>query len=208
MIGVIDYAAGNPTSVVNALRRVGEPYCLVADPDDLAGVERIVLPGVGRAGPTMRSLAEHGLVDALTEAVMDRGVPFLGICIGVQLLFEHSEEDDQTLFGWLDGEVRRIASERGRVPQMGWNEVTGTSDHPFVADLPQRKQWFYFVNSYHAIPTDGSVVAAETDYGGPMCSVVASCNIMGTQFHVEKSSRPGLALLTRFSQLDRDLLRC
>jgi imidazole glycerol-phosphate synthase subunit HisH len=208
VIGVVDYVAGNAASVVNALKRFGEPYRLVAAPEHLEGVDHIVLPGVGRAGPTMRSLADNGLVDALTDAVMRDRVLFLGICIGVQLLFEHSEEDDQELFGWLDGEVKRIGAERGRVPHIGWNEVIASSGHPFVDPLHERRDWFYFVNSYCADPADRRVLAAETDYGGPMCAAVASGNIFGTQFHVEKSGRAGLALLDHFVHLDDAGLGC
>src|SRR5262249_39997089 len=151
MIGVISYRTGNAPSVGYALNRLGVPNRLVERPDEAADVDRFVLPGVGSAGVTMASLQEHGWPDYLHERVIAGGTPFLGVCVGVQALFDHSEEEDAKCLGWLPGHVQRLPAEQVRVPQMGWNEVTARSSHPFIADLPVPGH-FYFVNSYYVVP--------------------------------------------------------
>jgi glutamine amidotransferase len=201
MIGVISYRTGNAQSVGYALDRLGVPNRLVERPDEAVDVDRFVLPGVGSAGVTMASLHEHGWPDFLHEQVFGRGVPFLGVCVGLQVLFDHSEEQDAKCLGWLPGHVQSLPAELVRVPQMGWNEVTARSTHPFVADLPAPGH-FYFVNSYYAVPQRVEDVAATTSYGVEFCSAVARGNVMATQFHLEKSGPLGLALLRRFSTVD------
>ena len=197
MIDVIDYRAGNAPSVQYALEHLGLACRLVTDPGDLASSERIVLPGVGAAQATLDSLREQRLVDALATCVAD-GVPFLGICIGLQVLLEHSEEGDVDCLGWIPGTVRRFADDRIRVPQIGWNQVRFVRDHPVTRALPSDGH-YYFVNSYHCAPTDPADVLGVTDYGGEFCSVVAHDNIVATQFHAEKSGALGLALLDSFA---------
>jgi imidazole glycerol-phosphate synthase subunit HisH len=200
MIDVIDYRAGNSPSVIYALERLGLPCRLVAKPEDIAESERLVLPGVGAAAATLDSLRESDLLDALTARVQRDRVPFLGICIGLQVLFEHSDEGDTPCLGWLLGRVRRFPDGQ-RVPQIGWNEVRFTRSHPVTAGLPDRGH-YYFVNSYYADPRDASDALGRTEYGVEFCSVVAHDNIVATQFHAEKSGALGLRLLADFAAWD------
>jgi glutamine amidotransferase len=200
MIGVIDYRAGNAPSVMYALDRLGLEARLVAEPAGLDGVDRIILPGVGAARATLASLAESGLVEPLRTRVLDDRLPFLGICIGLQVLFDHSEEGPADGLGWVPGEVRRFP-DRDRVPQIGWNAVHFTRRHPVTADLPA-STYCYFVNSYYAVPANDEDVLGTTDYGVEFCSVVARDNLIATQFHAEKSGELGLRLLRGFAAWD------
>jgi imidazole glycerol-phosphate synthase subunit HisH len=200
MIDVIDYRAGNSPSVIYALERLGLPCRLVAKPEEVSESERLVLPGVGAAAATLESLRESELLDALTQRVQRDEVPFLGICIGLQVLFEHSEEGDTPCLGWLPGEVRHFPEDR-RVPQIGWNEVRFTRSHPVTARLPDVGH-FYFVNSYYADPSDPADALGRTEYGVEFASVVARDNVVATQFHAEKSGRLGLRLLAEFATWD------
>jgi glutamine amidotransferase len=200
VIDVIDYRAGNAPSVVYALERLGLPCRLVAKPEEVTESERLVLPGVGAAAATLESLRESDLVDALTERVQRDKAPFLGICIGLQVLFEHSDEGDTPCLGWLPGRVRRFPTGR-RIPQIGWNEVQATRTHPVTAALPERGH-FYFVNSYYADPESPADALGRTEYGVEFASVVARDNIVATQFHAEKSGPLGLRLLAGFASWD------
>ncbi len=200
MIDVIDYRAGNSPSVVYALERLGMPCRLAAKPEQIAESQRLILPGVGAAKATLDSLRESDLVDALTQRVQRDGVPFLGICIGLQVLFEHSEEGSTECLGWLGGRVRRFPDGQ-RVPQIGWNEVRFARPHPLVSGLPDHGH-FYFVNSYYADPADPADALGRTEYGVEFCSVVARDNVVATQFHAEKSGRLGLRLLANFGTWD------
>jgi imidazole glycerol-phosphate synthase subunit HisH len=200
MIDVIDYRAGNSPSVIYALERLGLPCRLVAKPEEVAASERLVLPGVGAAAATLASLRESDLLDALTDRVQRDHVPFLGICIGLQVLFEHSEEGDTACLGWLPGRIRRFADGL-RVPQIGWNEVRFTRSHPVTAGLPDRGH-FYFVNSFYADPADPAHELGRTEYGVEFASVVAHDNVVATQFHAEKSGGLGLRLLADFAAWD------
>jgi glutamine amidotransferase len=148
----------------------------------------------------MTSLAELDLVDALRDRVMVDRTPFLGICIGLQVLFEHSAEGDVATLGWLAGAVRRFPSSL-RVPQIGWNRVQPTRPHPLWAGLPEVAHC-YFVNSYFAVPADDADVLGVTDYGNEFCSMVGSNNIAATQFHAEKSGQLGLRILANFARWD------
>jgi imidazole glycerol-phosphate synthase subunit HisH len=205
MIGVIDYQTGNSRSVIYALRHLGHDCRLVASPDEADGVQRYILPGVGSAEVTMRSLAERGWIGHLDERIIQQGVPFLGICVGMQVLFDFSDEGQVDCLGWLPGKVRQFDPTLGRVPHMGWNEVVPASGHPLVAGLTTGH--YYFVNSFFATPDLPRDSAGKTDYGVDFTSVVARNNIMGTQFHVEKSGELGLKLLNRFATLNEDDLR-
>ena len=200
MIDVIDYRAGNSPSVIYALDRLGLDCRLVAKPDEIAESERLVLPGVGAAGATLDSLRESDLLDALAQRVQRDRVPFLGICIGLQVLFEHSEEANTSCLGWLPGRIRRFADGQ-RVPQIGWNEVQFTRSHPVTAGLPDRSH-YYFVNSYYADPADAADALGRSEYGVEFASVVAHDNIVATQFHAEKSGALGLRLLADFAAWD------
>lgn len=198
MIGVIDYRAGNAPSVGYALGHLGLDHQLVRDPAGVRAADRLVLPGVGAARATLDSLNAADLVDALTERVLGDGVPFLGICIGLQVLFEHSEEGDVDGLGWIPGVVRGFPPSR-RVPQIGWNEVRTTRAHP-VTDGLGGAAHCYFVNSYFCEPADPDAVLGVTEYGDAFCSVAARQNLVATQFHAEKSGPVGLGLLRRFAE--------
>jgi glutamine amidotransferase len=197
MIGVVDYRAGNAPSVGYALERLGLPYRLVAEPAELDRCDRIVLPGVGAAQATMGSLAATGMVDALAARVIGAQVPFLGICIGLQILFERSDEGDVECLGWLPGRVRRFPDTQ-RIPQIGWNTVECRRPHPLVAQFPSGGHC-YFVNSYYADPADPATRLGVTEYGVEFCSIVARDNIVATQFHAEKSGPLGLGILAAFA---------
>jgi glutamine amidotransferase len=205
MISVVDYRAGNAPSVLYALEHLGLPARLVDRADEIATAERIILPGVGAARATIDSLVEQDLVGALTDRVRGDGMPFLGICIGLQVLFDHSEEGDTDCLGWVPGRVRRFP-DTGRVPQIGWNRVRFTRNHPLTAHLGKGgtpdEGHFYFVNSYYCDPADPVDALGLTDYTVEFCSVVARDNVVATQFHAEKSGPLGLSLLRAFSTWD------
>lgn len=198
MIDVVDYRAGNSPSVIYALEKLGLACRLVSKPEEVLASERLILPGVGAARATLDSLTESGLVEPLTGRVQRDGIPFLGICIGLQVLFEHSEEEDTECLGWIPGAVRRFP-ETDRVPQIGWNEVRFTRSHPLREGLPDAGH-FYFVNSYYADLTEPAVVLGRTEYGPEFCSVVATGNVVATQFHAEKSGPLGLRILSNFAR--------
>ncbi len=207
MIGIIAYRTGNARSVQYALSRLGQRSRLLERPEQAGDIERFVLPGVGSAGVTMASLRAAGWPEFLQRRVRGDGAPFLGVCVGLQVLFEHSEEEDAGCLGWLPGQVVAFRPDRVRVPQMGWNEVRRRGTHPFTADLPSPAH-FYFVNSYYAVPDRPQDVAGVTGYGLEFASVVARGNVMATQFHVEKSGPLGLALLGRFATMPVAALAC
>ena len=197
MIAVVDYRAGNAPSVLYALEHLGLPGRLVDTADEIGRAERIILPGVGAARATIDSLVEQDLVGALTDRVRGDRVPFLGICIGLQVLFDHSEEGDTDCLGWVPGRVQRFP-DSGRVPQIGWNRVRFTREHPLTAGAPADGH-FYFVNSYYCVPDDRADALGVTDYTVEFCSVVARDNVVATQFHAEKSGPLGLSLLRNFA---------
>jgi glutamine amidotransferase len=193
-VGIIDYKAGNARSVQYALTRLGVESQLVTTPAELEALERIVLPGVGSAEATMDFLDDSGCGGALDELVRDGDVPFLGICVGLQVLFDHSEEGDVKCLGWLPGQVRRFTGDL-RVPQIGWNEVSVRVDDAWFDEWDKR--YCYFVNSYHAVADHP--VAATASYGGEFTAAVRAGNITATQFHIEKSGPDGLELLRRWA---------
>ena len=197
MIGVIDYRAGNAPSVMYALERLGLDARLIAEPSGLDDANRLIPPGVGAARATLESLSDSGLIEPLRARVLDDQLPFLGICIGLQVLFDHSEEGDTPGLGWVPGTVRRFPGSE-RVPQIGWNAVRFTRPHPVTEGLPERGH-FYFVNSYFCAPAEPADALGLTDYSVEFCSVVARDNLIATQFHAEKSGELGLALLRNFA---------
>ncbi|MXO87566.1 imidazole glycerol phosphate synthase subunit HisH [Alteraurantiacibacter aestuarii] len=204
-IALIDYGAGNLHSVHNALKAAGAGHIAVtADPDIVRGARRIVLPGVGAFSACRNGLwSIPGMVEALEERVIRGGVPFLGICVGMQLLATRGLEHGETPgLGWIPGDVKRIerTDPRIKVPHMGWNDVALTA-HKGAADLIEEGE-AYFLHSYHFVPDDGHHVAAMTDHGGGIVAAVARDNLLGVQFHPEKSQAYGLALLARFLEWD------
>jgi glutamine amidotransferase len=194
-IAVVDYGAGNLVSIGRALESVGATVTLARDAGALAGAGALVVPGVGAAGPAMVRLERRALVEPIRDWVRaDR--PFLGICLGLQLLFEGSDEDGSTTLGLLPG---RTVPLRGAptLPHIGWNQVERRAAHPILDGIPDGAD-LYFVHSYVVAPSDRSVVIAETTHGSPFVSAVASEAVLGVQFHPERSGVDGLRLLANF----------
>ena len=198
MIAIIDYDAGNIMSVQKALEHLGQETVLTRDPGLLRAADRVVLPGVGAFGDCMRKLRGFGLVDPIRE-IATGGRPFLGICLGLQLLFEHSEESPgEEGLGILRGAVRRIPEGEGRkIPHMGWNSLEIKKQSRLLAGVPDGAH-VYFVHSYYLEAEDESVVAATAPYGVTIHAAVEKDNLFATQFHPEKSSRVGLQILENF----------
>ncbi|MCK4459497.1 MAG: imidazole glycerol phosphate synthase subunit HisH [Methanosarcinales archaeon] len=198
MIAIIDYGMGNLRSIHNALAKVGGNPVIVSDSNALldADADAVVIPGVGSFGDAMRNLTPFS--DRLFDLV-DSGTPLLGICIGMQVLFERSEESDAAGFGLLEGDVIRLP-DGVKIPQMGWNELTIRSDTDLLAGINDG-DFFYFVHSYYCVPEDERVIAATTDYGVDMAAVVEKDNIHAVQFHPEKSSKKGLKILKNFVEM-------
>jgi glutamine amidotransferase len=204
VVGVVDYKAGNAPSVLYALASLGVEAQPVRSAADVERADKLILPGVGAAFATMRSLAELGLVEALGTAVQTEAKPFLGVCVGLQVLFEASEEtlgtdaEEVPCLGWFPGRVTRIASGELPLPHIGWNEVAFTRADPLVEGAASGSH-FYFVNSYAARPDDQGVVLGTVDYGEDgLTAIVQRENVWATQFHVEKSGPVGLAVLRSF----------
>lgn len=200
MIALVDYGMGNLHSVQSAFEATGVDVTVARKPEDLETAERIVLPGVGAFAECLGSLRASGLVDALGEQVMVRRKPFLGICVGLQVLATTGEEGGTTAgLGWLPGIVRRLdAGDAGlKVPHVGWNEVRPSGEVAMFAGL-RAAPTFYFVHSYHLVPDDPSMIAATADYGVPITAAVQHLNIFATQFHPEKSQQNGLRVLENF----------
>lgn len=198
VIALVDYGAGNLRSVANALKAAGaEGVCVTANPDVVRAADRIVLPGVGAFKACIEALrGVPGLVEAMAERVLVGGAPFLGICVGMQLLADRGIEFGVTEgLGWIGGEVRAIerTDPRVKVPHMGWNDVESMHHTPLI--VPGEA---YFLHSYHFVPEEGASVAAMTDHGGGLVAAVGRDNVLGVQFHPEKSQDYGLALLGRF----------
>lgn len=204
MIAIIDYRAGNLTSVRYAFEALGAPCAVTSDANVVATADRIVFPGVGAAGAAMENLRLLGLIPVLRRAIAD-GKPFLGICVGTQVLFDASEEDGGTAaLGVIPGQVRlfRPFDARTKVPHMGWNQVRIRRAHPLLDGLPDATD-FYFVHSYYPDPADPADAIGTTDYAGvAFASMVGRRNVVATQFHVEKSGQAGLRMLANFVRWD------
>jgi imidazole glycerol-phosphate synthase subunit HisH len=199
MIAIVDYGAGNLRSVANAVAKLGHEPTLTSDPGDLRDAAAVILPGVGAAADTMRNLERLGLSEAIRRVVAD-GLPMLAICVGMQVLFDETEEGGRhQCLGIIAGVVRRLPPGL-KVPHMGWNQVSQRMHHPLFNSIPDEAN-FYFVHSYCAEPKDPAVVAGTTDYGVPFCSAVVSGNLMATQFHPEKSGENGLRMYENFLRL-------
>lgn len=200
MIAIIDYGVGNLFSVEKALAALGADAKITSDARTIAAADKIVLPGVGAFGDCMENLTATGLIPTIKDFVKT-GKPMLGICVGLQILFEGSEESIGVAgLGLLKGKVRRIQAPGLKVPHMGWNSLMIKSPRQPL-DLFQglsEKPYVYFVHSYHAVPQDSSIVTATTEYGSELTAAVAKGNIQATQFHPEKSGDVGLAILKNF----------
>ncbi|REJ73665.1 MAG: imidazole glycerol phosphate synthase subunit HisH [Planctomycetota bacterium] len=201
MIQIIDYGMGNLRSVQKALEKLGRQAEICTDPRRIAGAERVILPGVGAFRDAITQLRSHGFIDPIRD-FLDTGRPFLGICLGLQLLFDVGYEDGEYEgLGLVPGSVVRFDSAPGlKIPHMGWNALQIERRTPLLEGIPEGA-YVYFVHSYHVVPEDDSVVATRTDHGGPFVSMIAQGNLYATQFHPEKSQSVGLKLLENFAKL-------
>jgi glutamine amidotransferase len=201
VIGIVDYGMGNRRSVEKALERVGGEPRLTADRDVLRAADGLVVPGVGAFPEAMRRLRASGLDEVIREQAR-AGVPVIGLCLGMQLLLDRSSEHEGAEgLGLIPGEVRRLAPDGGlKLPHIGWNEVRWTRSSPLVDGLPDPAT-FYHVHTFVPVPADEADVLGISDYGGEFASVVERGNVCGAQFHPEKSSLHGLALLRNFAAL-------
>lgn len=198
-IAIVDYGVGNLRSVEKAFAANGHDAIVTGDEQELRNASKLVLPGVGAFGACMNAFGECGLVEIVLERVAS-GVPLLGVCVGMQMLFEESDEFGKSRgLGLLRGRVCRFGEELV-VPQVGWNSIQQRKEHELFAGI-EDESFFYFVHSYYCQPADCEVVAGETDYGVRYASVVAQENVYGVQFHPEKSQTVGLRLLSNFAQL-------
>lgn len=207
MIAIIDYGMGNLRSVQKAFEKVGFAAKVTADPAELQKAEKLVLPGVGAFKDCMDNLREGGFVEPILRHV-ESGRPFLGICLGLQLLFSESEEFGRHQgLGIIPGKVVRfpadmqIAGEELKVPHMGWNQIRLQQEIPLFKGVPDGTS-VYFVHSYYVVPDDAKMIATTTDYGMTFCSAICRDNVMATQFHPEKSQQVGLRILQNFGEMN------
>ena len=199
-IAIIDYGMGNLHSAAKALEKVGAQVAVTRDPERVRQADKVVLPGVGAFGDCMKNLNERGLAPVIHE-VIAAGKPFLGICVGLQMLFEGSEEDPGIAgLGIFKGLVRKIVAPGLKVPHMGWNSLALQAASPLFQGLPPAA-YVYFVHSFHAVPTDQSCITAVTDYGGQVTAAVGRGLVQAVQFHPEKSSAVGLKILANFMEM-------
>lgn len=203
MIAIIDYDAGNLTSVARALSHLGYACTITHDAREIRRAERIIFPGVGAAGAAMASLRRTGL-DTVLKEQFATGKPIMGICLGTQVIMGHSEENDTVCLGIISGRVNLFpaplegaSGQKLKIPHMGWNGIRISRPHPLFAGVVPEDE-FYFVHSYYPAPDDPSCVLATSDYGTVFASVIGYRNLAATQFHLEKSGRPGLRMLKNF----------
>ena len=182
---IVDYEAGNLRSVANMLTFLDVPFEITSDKDKILNAEKIIFPGQGHFAQAMSNLEKKGLIPVIKECC-SKGTPFLGICIGLQILFEKSEEAPNVQgLGIFKGEVKKFT--QGKIPQIGWNKVVPTENNSFIEE-----NYFYYVNSYYVVPEDKNIISAYTDYNGKFCASVQSGNVTAVQVHPEKSSEAGL----------------
>ncbi|MDO4575777.1 MAG: imidazole glycerol phosphate synthase subunit HisH [Planctomycetia bacterium] len=207
MIGIVDYGMGNLKSVRKAVERLNVPCEYVTQPEQVRAADRIILPGVGAFEDAIAALRKNHLDEAILEKI-HAGVPFLGICLGMHMLFDRSFENGEFAgLGVFHGDVRKfdfqgiVTSGKLSVPHMGWNQISlEQPEHPFWKGMTPGT-FFYFVHSYHVVPRDASILACQTDYGYPFCSAVTKDNVVATQFHPEKSQDNGRVLLENFLKM-------
>lgn len=207
MVVVLDYGMGNAGSIVNMVRKAGGKAIATTEPETVKEASAIVLPGVGAFDNGMKRLRDAGLVEVLEQKVLEERIPFLGVCLGMQLLFERSEEGTEPGLGWIKGEVKRFdfsgVADRARlkVPLMGWNLVEPRKYSSLFSGLEGQEARFYFVHSYHGVCSDDNDILARSHYGYDYTCAVQRGNIFGAQFHAEKSHRFGLILFRNFLRL-------
>lgn len=210
MIAIIDYGMGNLHSIKKALEYVGGEVFVTENPADLQNAGRIVLPGIGAFGDGMANLENAGFVEVLKAEILEKKKPFLGICLGMQLLADRSFEFGvHEGLGFMAGEVKKFEfagspNNHLRIPHVGWNNINFKSDHALLSGIKDRSD-FYFVHSYHYVPKEDNTIVATSDYGYSFPAIVASQNIFATQFHPEKSQKDGLKLLTNFLNWDPEV---
>jgi glutamine amidotransferase len=203
MIAIIDYGSGNIAAIMNVFRQRKIAHALVSDPRELASAERFLLPGVGAFDPTMENLRRTGMVDALNDEVLGKGKKALGICVGMHLLAEGSEEGELPGLGWIKGLVRRIPTEalaKPSLPHMGWNSIALDGPATLFGAI-DAERGFYFLHSYYFDAADPAAVVARVDYGGALPCAVERDNVFGVQFHPEKSHANGGQLFANFAGL-------
>lgn len=203
MIVIVDYGVGNLGSIANMFKKVGVKAVPSPDPSVIESADRLILPGIGAFDAGMSKLNERGLIPLLNHLVLDKKVPVLGLCLGLQLMTRKSEEGQLSGLGWLDAETTRFKFDgehaRLKVPHMGWNTIEIRRPHPLFTDLEPESR-FYFVHSFYVHGHDAGEILAETDYGGHFHSILGKDNIMGVQFHPEKSHKFGMQLLRNFAE--------
>lgn len=207
MIAIVDYGMGNLGSIHNMFRKVGAQAVVTSDPAVIDRAEKLVLPGVGAFDHGMRNLAGRGLLEVLNRKALTERVPVLGVCLGMQLLTERSEEGTLPGLGWIAGRTVRFdrsAHPGLHVMHMGWNTLDWHGEHPIFAELPPHPR-FYFVHAYHVICRHDYNVLAHTTYGYPFASAIVEGNVVGMQFHPEKSHRFGMAVFRAFARLGADV---
>ena len=201
MITIIDYGLGNLGSMLNMFKKIGAEACIASDPTVVEKADKLILPGVGSFDAGMQRLESRGLIPILERMVLDKKIPILGVCLGMQLLSKRSEEGQLPGLGWLDAETERFQfcgiNATLKIPHMGWNQISVKQEHPLFADL-QHYNRFYFVHSYHVVCEKAENILATTHYGFDFTSAVIKENIMGVQFHPEKSHKFGMLLLKNF----------
>lgn len=199
MIAIVDYGAGNVRSVSNAIAKLGHQAIVTSEPGEVANAKAIIVPGVGSAADAMANLRALKLAESIKQWIA-KGRPFLGVCIGLQILLTVSEEGGWCeCLGIIPGRVRRLPHGQ-KIPHMGWNQVRQKVSHPVFDGIPDGAS-FYFLHSYYVDPADRSLVIGETEYGIPVCSVIAAGNLIATQFHPEKSGETGLKIYENFIRL-------
>lgn len=202
MIAIIDYNAGNITSVARALQNIGQNFVITDDTQKLDAASHVIFPGVGAAGEAMAYLRQKNL-DAWLKSCFQSGKPLMGICLGTQIILDSSEENNTDCIGLVAGSTKRFPDDLAsagaalKIPHMGWNNLTLKRNHPVFASIESAAE-YYFVHSYYPAPSDEAAVLGITDYGISFCSVLAVKNLVAMQFHPEKSGRPGLQILKNF----------
>lgn len=204
MIAIVDYGIGNLGSLANMLRKIGANPVVSSDPLLISKAKKLLLPGVGSFDKGIKNLADKDLVPLLNELVLEKKIPILGICLGMQLFSKNSEEGKLSGLGWLDAETTMFKFENRspklKVPHMGWNNINIRQKHPLLTNLEADNR-FYFVHSYHVVCSNPDNILASTSYGIDFASMILKDNIMGAQFHPEKSHKFGMRLLKNFVEL-------
>jgi len=196
MIAIVDYKAGNLRSVERALKYLNLDCCITSDHDQIMAADRVIFPGVGAAGKAMETILAKNLHITLSEFIAS-GKPFMGICLGTQIIMDHSAEDNTACLGFVPGDVLKFKDIDLKIPHMGWNNIDIKVEHPVLANLSPEYQ-FYFVHSYY--PAAAEYTLAECSYGIRFTAVLGKDNVVATQFHPEKSGQPGLQILENFSR--------